>query len=70
MSILGSCKALNLSYSGCCLSPPSTSCKNEDCYCDFKCYSNKDCCSEITDIGCNLRNKTLGKTKSDDNAIN
>ena len=48
---------------------PSPTCKNGDCYCDFMCYSNKDCCSDITDIGCIPRNKTLGKTKSDDHTI-
>ena len=70
MSILGSCKSLNLQYSGCCLSPPSPNCKNEDCYCDLTCYSNNDCCSDITDIGCHPLNETLGKTKSDDHTIN
>ena len=69
MFILGSCKALNLSYSGCCLSSPSPNCKNGDCYCDLTCYSNNDCCSDITDIGCNPKNKTVGKTKSESYTI-
>ena len=69
MFILGSCKALNLSYSGCCVSDLSLNCKNEECFCDYNCYSNKDCCSDITDIGCYLKNKTLGKTKLDDHTI-
>ena len=64
MFILDLCKALNLRYSGCCLSPPSPDCKIGDCYCDYTCYSNNDCCSDITDIGCYPRNKTYaGKTK-------
>ena len=70
MFILGSCKALNLTYSGCCLTLLSPNCKNEDCYCDSLCHSNKDCCSDITDIGCNPRNRTLGKTKSGNQTIN
>ena len=52
MLILGSCLALNLSYSGCCiffLSPP---CSNNGCFCDQDCYNAKDCCSDIADIGC------------------
>ena len=69
MFILGSCKALNLSYSGCCLTALSPNCKNKDCYCDFMCYSNKDCCSDIADIDCILKYKTLGKTKSNDHTI-
>ena len=70
MFILGSCKALNLSDFGCCLTTSSHTCKNEDCYCDFLCHSNNDCCSDITDIGCYPKNKTIGKTKSDNHEIN
>ena len=70
MFILGSCKALHLREPGCCVSDQPLNCKNEECFCDYKCYSNKDCCSDITDIGCYLKNKTLGKTKSDDDTIN
>ena len=73
MFILGSCKALNLEYSGCCLTALSPSCKNEVCYCDFQCHANEDCCSDIADIGCippRNKNETLGKTKSDDDTIN
>ena len=52
MLILGSCLALNLNYSGCCvmfLSPP---CTNNGCYCDQTCHTLNDCCNDIADIGC------------------
>ena len=66
MLILGSCVALNLRYSGCCewrVSP----CYINGCYCDKACYTENDCCSDITDIRCySTQNDTLGKTKSDD----
>ena len=52
MLILGSCLALNLSYSGCCAYSLSPSCSNNGCYCDQICHSNKDCCNDIADIGC------------------
>ena len=52
MFILGSCKALNLGYFGCCIRPPSATCATIDCHCDQHCYSNNDCCSDIDDIGC------------------
>ena len=64
MFILGSCKALNLKYSGCCVASRTQSCISVDCYCDGLCHINKDCCSDIADIGCHPLNKTLGKTKS------
>ena len=52
MSILGSCKSLNLQYSGCCSAPPSQTCSHMNCHCDQACHSNNDCCSDIDDIGC------------------
>ena len=52
MFILGSCKALNLGYSGCCIKPPSATCATIYGYCDQLCHSNNDCCSDIDDIGC------------------
>ena len=70
MFIVGSCKALNLTYSGCCLSPPSPNCRNGDCFCDYGCHSTNDCCSDIADIGCHFINKTLGKAKSHVHIIN
>ena len=51
---IGSCLALNLSYSGCCewsLSPP---CSINGCFCDERCHKLRDCCSDITDISCHL----------------
>ena len=50
--IIGSCRALNLSYSGCCelfLSPP---CSINGCHCDQGCHYHGDCCHDIADIGC------------------
>ena len=75
MLILGSCLALNLSYSGCCvwsMSPPP--CSNKGCYCDQSCHNHNDCCSDIADIGCHpasssstivltTTTETLSKTK-------
>ena len=52
MTILGSCLALNLSYSGCCIMFLSPPCNNNGCYCDQNCYNLNDCCSDIADIGC------------------
>ena len=52
MLILGSCLALNLSYSGCCLMSLSSVCENKGCYCDHACYIWNDCCSDIFNIGC------------------
>ena len=52
MFILGSCKALNLRYSGCCVPTRTQSCISLDCYCDKHCTSNNDCCDDIADIGC------------------
>ena len=68
MFILGSCKSLNLREPGCCVTSRTKSCISIDCYCDFTCYSNNDCCSDITDIGCYP--KKIGKTKSDNHTIN
>ena len=52
MLILGSCLALNLSYSGCCIMSPSQNCNNKGCYCHQNCLISYNCCSDITDIGC------------------
>ena len=52
MLILGSCLALNLSYSGCCIMFLSPPCSNNGCYCDQNCHNLNDCCSDIADIGC------------------
>ena len=76
MLILGSCLALNLSYSGCCLFSLSPPCSNNGCYCDQNCYIVNDCCNDIADIGCHPTfsssptisstiTDTLGKTKSE-----
>ena len=74
MLILGSCLALNLSYSGCCVMHLSPPCNNNGCYCDQNCYNINDCCSDIADIGCHpdssssptvllTSSNTLGKKK-------
>ena len=52
MLILGSCLALNLNYSGCCLWFLSPPCMNKGCFCDQICHNTNDCCSDIADIGC------------------
>ena len=52
MLILGSCLALNLNYSGCCVWSLSPTCSNNGCYCDETCHNYNDCCSDIVDIGC------------------
>ena len=52
MLILGSCVALNLNYSGCCIWGVSPPCRINDCYCDDSCHIQNDCCSDIDDIGC------------------
>ena len=52
MFILGSCKALNLRYSGCCVATRTQSCISLDCRCDQSCHSNNDCCEDINDISC------------------
>ena len=49
---LGSCLALNLSYSGCCVSSLSTTCSNNGCYCDQNCHILNNCCNDVTNIGC------------------
>ena len=76
MLILGSCLALNISYSGCCVMHLSPPCNSNGCYCDQNCYSLNDCCSDIADIGCHPASSspiysptptdTLGKIKSKD----
>ena len=79
MLILGSCLALNLSSSGCCvlfLTPP---CENNGCYCDQICHMYNDCCSDIGDIGCHPASSTpivsptptvtLGKKKLEPHVI-
>ena len=76
MLILGSCLALNLNYSGCCVSSQSQNCRNNGCYCDQICHYFDDCCNDVTDIGCHpdyssspmvspTPTNTLGKTKSE-----
>ena len=75
MLILGSCLALNISYSGCCLLTLSSVCSSNGCYCDRYCHMWNDCCSDIADIGCHFSSSfspmvtptltdTFGKTKS------
>ena len=51
--LLGSCLALALGYSGCCLSHLSSTCSNNGCYCDKVCHIYGDCCSDIAVIDCN-----------------
>ena len=74
MFILGSCKALNLRDSGCCVTTQTQNCISIDCHCDQNCHSNNDCCNDIDDIGCypvpypslmfiSTSTDTLGKTK-------
>ena len=76
MLILGSCLALNLSYSGCCVMFVSPPCSNNGCYCDQNCFILNNCCNDIADIGCHPTSSssptvshtptdTLGKTKSE-----
>ena len=74
MLILGSCLALDLSYSGCCVLSLSPPCSNNGCYCDQNCYIFNDCCNDIADIGCHPTTSPtvsptitdiLGKTKSE-----
>ena len=75
MFILGSCKALNLRDSGCCVATRTQSCISIDCRCDQHCHSYNDCCDDIDDIDCYpvsssspivspTPTDTLGKTKS------
>ena len=52
MLILGSCLALNLSSSGCCVRSPSQNCSNNGCYCHQDCHILNNCCNDIDDIGC------------------
>ena len=75
MLLLGSCLALNLRYSGCCI---SSLCSNKGCYCDKACYVFNDCCYDVADIGCYPTSystvsptptSTLGKTKLEANAV-
>ena len=44
--------ALNLTYSGCCVSSLSPTCFINGCWCDQVCHVYQDCCSDVTDIGC------------------
>ena len=44
--------ALNLTYSGCCVSSLSPSCSINGCWCDQICHVYQDCCSDVTYIGC------------------
>ena len=77
---LGSCLALQLSYSGCCHFALSSCCSSNGCYCDQNCHEWNDCCSDIADIGCHpafssspidlpTPTDTLGKKKSEAHAI-
>ena len=52
MLISGSCLALNLSYSGCCIWSLSPPCTNNGCFCDQTCHILNDCCSDLLDMGC------------------
>ena len=54
MLILGSCLALNLNYSGCCVRFKTKICSNIDCNCQQNCHILNNCCSDIADIGCHL----------------
>ena len=68
MLILGSCLALNLSYSGCCVLYLSRTCLNNECFCDQNCYMFNDCCNDISDIGCHptfSSSPTISSTKTD-----
>ena len=44
--------ALNLTYSGCCVSSLSPTCSINGCWCDQICHVFQDCCSDVNDIGC------------------
>ena len=71
MLILGSCLALNLNSSGCCVKSVSQSCSINNCYCDQSCFYWNDCCNDVADIGCHptttffLTILPTGKTKTD-----
>ena len=52
MLILGSCMAINLSYSGSCKKYFSQNCSNKRCYCDQNSHIFNDCCNDVADIGC------------------
>ena len=52
MLLLGSCLALNLSYSGCCVRSRTNICSNNGCFCHQNCHIFKTCCSDIANIGC------------------
>ena len=49
---IGSCLALNLNYSGCCVFSLSPTCFSNGCFCDQACHILGDCCYDIGDIGC------------------
>ena len=72
---IGSCQALNLNYSGCCVFSLLQPCFINDCYCDQTCHYVGDCCYDIADIGCfppsptPIPTNTPGKTKSEVHAI-
>ena len=80
MFILGSCKELKLSYSGCCNRRLSSPCSIKGCYCDNVCHIQNDCCHDIEDIGCHpvtsfsptvspTSTDTVGKTKLEVHAV-
>ena len=69
---IGSCLALNLNYSGCCVFSLSPPCSINECFCDQTCHYFGDCCYDIADIGCFPPSPTPippGKTKSEVHAI-
>ena len=73
MFILGSCLALELSYSGCCSLFLSPHCSHKGCYCDQYCHKWNDCCSDVANIGCHSASTTptpTCKTKSIPHTIN
>ena len=59
--IVGSCLALNLTYSGCYVISP---CSNNGCYCDQDCHSIGDCCSDVGSIGCYPVGNTTSSSSS------
>ena len=63
MLILGSCLALNLSYSGCCVRSKTQICSNNGCYCHQDCHIFNSCCNDIANIGCH-RTSSLSPTVS------
>ena len=68
MLLLGSCLALNLNYSGCCVRSKTQICSNIDCNCQQNCHILNNCCNDIADIGCypaSSSSPTFSPTTSD-----